>query len=143
MVSTKMSGFTMEVINSDPNMVICGIRILLGSQDVARTPSFVEVTCIFNVICYKFMVLSLSVLFSFPCRLNKVLFSLQVYGRSTQTIVVRNRWFDIPLTREESLQSDKKLVINFGPSQDPDGVTMVDSVKVNIKHFCILFTHFI
>lgn len=42
-VSTKMSGFSMEVINSDPNMVICGIRVLLGSQDVARTPSFVEV----------------------------------------------------------------------------------------------------
>lgn len=57
----------------------------------------------------------------------------QVYGRSIQTLVVRNRWFDIPLTREESLQSDKKLVINFGPSQDPDGITMVDSVKV--KYF--------
>lgn len=39
-----MSGFTMEVINSDPNMVICGIRVLLGSQEVARTPSFVEVS---------------------------------------------------------------------------------------------------
>ncbi|CAB3259165.1 unnamed protein product [Arctia plantaginis] len=98
-VSTKMSGFTMEVINSDPNMVICGIRVLLGSQDVARTP-----TC------------------------------LEVYGRSIQTLVVRNRWFDIPLTREESLQSDKKLVINFGPSQDPDGVTMVDSLKVYGKN---------
>ncbi|XP_063828894.1 E3 ubiquitin-protein ligase UBR4 [Ostrinia nubilalis] len=98
-VSTKMSGFTMEVVNSDPNMVICGIRVLLGSQDVARTPSYVE-----------------------------------IYGRTVQTIVVRNRWFDIPLTREESLNSDKKLTINFGPSQDPDGVTMVDSVKVYGKN---------
>ncbi|KAJ2946624.1 hypothetical protein O0L34_g12681 [Tuta absoluta] len=98
-VSTKMSGFTMEVANSDPNMVICGIRVLLGSQDISRTPSYVE-----------------------------------VYGRTIQTIVVRNRWFDIPLTREESLQSDKKLVINFGPSQDPDGVTMIDSVKVYGKN---------
>lgn len=44
MVSTKMSGFAMEVINSDPNMVICGIRVLLGSQDVARTPTCVEVS---------------------------------------------------------------------------------------------------
>lgn len=34
----------MEIINSDPNMVICGIRILLGTQDIARTPSFVEVS---------------------------------------------------------------------------------------------------
>lgn len=33
----------MEIANSDPNMVICGIRVLLGSQDIARTPSFVEV----------------------------------------------------------------------------------------------------
>ncbi|VVD06116.1 unnamed protein product [Leptidea sinapis] len=41
-VSTKMSGFSLEVINSDSNMVICGIRILLGSQDVARTPTYVE-----------------------------------------------------------------------------------------------------
>ncbi|XP_013166692.1 PREDICTED: E3 ubiquitin-protein ligase UBR4 isoform X4 [Papilio xuthus] len=98
-VSTKMSGFSMEVINSDPNMVICGIRVLLGTQDVARTPSYVE-----------------------------------VYGRTISTVVVRNRWFDIPLTREESLQSDKKLIINFGPSQDPDGVTMVDSVKVYGKN---------
>ncbi|XP_069365949.1 E3 ubiquitin-protein ligase UBR4 isoform X13 [Maniola hyperantus] len=98
-VSTKMSGFSMEISNSDPNMVICGIRLLLGSQDIARTPAYVE-----------------------------------IYGRTIQTIVVRNRWFDIPLTREESLQSDKKLVINFGPSQDPDGVTMVDSVKVYGKN---------
>ncbi|KAJ0180973.1 hypothetical protein K1T71_003058 [Dendrolimus kikuchii] len=98
-VSTKMSGFAMEVINSDTNTVICGIRVLLGSQDVARAPTFVE-----------------------------------IYGRTVPTIVVRNRWFDIPLTREESLQSDKKLVINFGPSQDADGVTMVDSVKVYGKN---------
>lgn len=60
-----------------------------------------------------------------------------MYGRSVQTLVVRNRWFDIPMTREESLQSDKKLVINFGPSQDPDGVTMVDSVKVSLFHIYI------
>ncbi|KAL4709804.1 hypothetical protein ACJJTC_001258 [Scirpophaga incertulas] len=98
-VSTKISGFSMEINNSDPNTVICGIRVLLGNQDVARTPSFVE-----------------------------------VYGRSIPTVVVRNRWFDIPLTREESLQSDKKLVITFGPTQDPEGVTMVDSVKVYGKN---------
>ncbi|XP_038209068.1 E3 ubiquitin-protein ligase UBR4 isoform X2 [Zerene cesonia] len=98
-VSTKMSGFAMDLINSDPNMVICGIRVLLGSQDVARTPTYVE-----------------------------------IHGRAIPTMVVRNRWFDIPLTREESLQSDKKLVVTFGPSQDPDGVTMVDSVKVYGKN---------
>lgn len=47
--------------------------------------------------------------------------------------MARSRWFDIPLTREESLQCDKKLVVNFGPSQDADGVTMIDSVKVNFS----------
>ncbi|XP_052737360.1 protein purity of essence isoform X1 [Bicyclus anynana] len=98
-VSTKMSGFVMEITNSDPNMVMCGIRVLLGTQDVARTPAYVV-----------------------------------IHGRSIQTAVVRNRWFDIPLTREESLQSDKKLAITFGPSQDPDGVTMIDSVKVYGKN---------
>jgi E3 ubiquitin-protein ligase UBR4 len=36
----------------------------------------------------------------------------------------------MPFTREESLQADKKLIITFGPSQDPEGVTMVDSIKV-------------
>ncbi|XP_047525824.1 E3 ubiquitin-protein ligase UBR4 [Pieris napi] len=98
-VSTKMSGFTMEITNSDPNTVVCGIRVLLGSQDVARTPTYVE-----------------------------------IYGRAVPTMVVRNRWFDIPLSREESLQSDKKLCVVFGPSQDPDGVTMVDSVKIYGKN---------
>ncbi|XP_039765320.1 protein purity of essence isoform X3 [Pararge aegeria] len=98
-VSTKMTGFVMDISNSDPNMVICGIRVLLGSQDVARTPTYVE-----------------------------------IYGRSITTNVVRSRWYDIPLTREESLQSDKKLVVTFGPSADPDGVTMVDSVKVYGKN---------
>lgn len=53
-----------------------------------------------------------------------------MFGRSVQTSVARNRWFDLPLTREESLQADKKLVVTFGPSQDPEAVTMVDSVKV-------------
>ncbi|XP_075228020.1 E3 ubiquitin-protein ligase-like protein poe isoform X3 [Lycorma delicatula] len=55
---------------------------------------------------------------------------IEVFGRSIQTTVARNRWFDLPLTREESLQADKKLIVIFGQSQDPDGVTMVDSVKV-------------
>jgi len=54
----------------------------------------------------------------------------QVFGRSIQTNVARNRWFDMPFTREESLQADKKLIITFGPSHDPEGVTMVDSIKV-------------
>ncbi|CAB0040844.1 unnamed protein product, partial [Trichogramma brassicae] len=55
---------------------------------------------------------------------------VEVFGRSVRTILTRSRWFDIPLTREESLQADKKLTITFGPSQDPEGVIMVDSIKI-------------
>lgn len=56
----------------------------------------------------------------------------QVFGRSIRTTLTRSRWFDIPLTREESLQADKKLTIIFGPSQDPEGVIMIDSIKMYV-----------
>ncbi|XP_054271979.1 E3 ubiquitin-protein ligase UBR4-like isoform X4 [Macrosteles quadrilineatus] len=94
-VSTKSTGFNIEITNNDGTQVITGIRVLLGNQDVQRVPGYIEVC-----------------------------------GRTTQTAVARNRWFDLPLTREESLQADKKLTVTFGPSQDPEGVTMVDSIKV-------------
>ncbi|XP_011335506.2 E3 ubiquitin-protein ligase UBR4 isoform X2 [Ooceraea biroi] len=55
---------------------------------------------------------------------------VEVFGRSIRTTLTRSRWFDIPLTREESLQADKKLTITFGPSQDPEGIIMVDSIKI-------------
>lgn len=77
------------------NNFFTGLRVLLGSQDVQRAPSYIE-----------------------------------VFGRAISTAVTRNRWYDIPLTREESLQSDKKLIVTFGPSQDQNVITMVDSIKV-------------
>lgn len=46
------------------------------------------------------------------------------------TVATRARWFDIPMTREESLQSDKKLSILFGPSQDAENITILDSIKI-------------
>ncbi|RZB39229.1 zf-UBR domain containing protein [Asbolus verrucosus] len=91
----KPLGFTVEVTNSDSNMVMVGIRVLVGSQDVQKAPSFVE-----------------------------------VFGRIISLSVTRSRWYDIPFSREESLQADKKLAIMFGPSQDPETLTMVDSIKV-------------
>ncbi|XP_069695727.1 E3 ubiquitin-protein ligase UBR4 isoform X2 [Periplaneta americana] len=94
-VSTKPAGFSIEITNNDTSLVMTGVRIMLGTQDSQRAPSYVE-----------------------------------VFGRSIQTNVARNRWFDMPFTREESLQADKKLILTFGPSQDPEGVTMVDSIKV-------------
>lgn len=105
-VSTKPTGFTLEVTNSDNTLVMTGLRVLLGSQDQTRAPSYIE-----------------------------------IFGRSIETIITRNRWFDIPFTREESLQADKKITVVFGPSTDPDGVTMVDSVKVYGKTKDVLGWH--
>lgn len=66
---------------------------------------------------------------------------IEVLGRTLPLVpVTRSRWFDFPLTREESLQSDKKLVIVFGPSRDAESVTMIDSIKVLV--YTILFLYF-
>ncbi|XP_035739496.1 protein purity of essence-like isoform X1 [Vespa mandarinia] len=94
-VSTKAMGFNVEVTNNDAILVMTGIRVLLGNQDIQRAPLYVV-----------------------------------VFGRTIRTTLTRSRWFDIPLTREESLLADKKLTITFGPSQDPEGVIMVDSIKI-------------
>ncbi|XP_049536263.1 protein purity of essence [Anopheles darlingi] len=93
--STKANGFTLDVINNDQNMVITGVRIQIGSQDVTKAPQRVT-----------------------------------IHGRAVTTIAIRARWFDIPLTREESLQSDKKLSIHFGPSADAEQITILDSIKI-------------
>ncbi|XP_065346150.1 E3 ubiquitin-protein ligase UBR4 [Cloeon dipterum] len=93
--NNRPAGFTVEITNSDPSMVITGIRIQVGSQDPLRSPTFVE-----------------------------------VQGRSIQLNVTGSRWFDFPLTREESLQADRKLSVTFGPSQDPEYATMLDSMLV-------------
>ena len=61
---------------------------------------------------------------------NRVPSFIEVHGRNLPVNLTRSRWFDFPLTREESLVSDKKLTINFGPSFDPAGVNIVDSVQI-------------
>ncbi|KAF5296758.1 hypothetical protein FQR65_LT10159 [Abscondita terminalis] len=91
----KPLGFNVEVTNSDNNMVMTGIRVLVGTQDPHRAPSFIE-----------------------------------VFGRIITITITRSRWYDIPFTREESLQADKKLTVMFGPSQDAETVTMLDSLKI-------------
>lgn len=91
----KTSGFSVDIINTDPNMVICGLRIQVGSQDLTRTPT-----------------------------------SIEVLGRTTSIRPSSFRWYDLPLTRDESMQSDRKLTISFGPSSDPHGITRIDSIKV-------------
>lgn len=102
-VSTKPR-FSIEVTNNDATMVMAGIRVNVGSQDIGRAPGYIE-----------------------------------VLGRTLQMVpITRSRWFDFPLTREESLQSDKKLTIVFGPSRDPEGVTMIDSVKMLVYKIIIM-----
>ncbi|XP_017783583.1 PREDICTED: E3 ubiquitin-protein ligase UBR4 [Nicrophorus vespilloides] len=94
-VCTKAVGFTVEITNTDNNMVMTGIRVLIGTQDPQKAPTFVD-----------------------------------IFGRIITTTAKRSRWFDIPFSREESLQADKKMSIGFGPSQDPETVTLLENLKV-------------
>lgn len=64
---------------------------------------------------------------------NRVPNFIEVFGRSQTVNLTKSRWFDIPLTREESLQADKKVSIVFGPSMDPGGVALVDNVQLYLK----------
>ena len=118
--NTKVSGFQMEVTNNDPNQVIVGVRVCLGCQDVGRIPSYIE------------------------------MFGRTLSIAGNPTPVTRSRWFEFPLTREESLQggTDKKITITFGQSLDPGGVNIVDCVQVfgktkvtkwTLYHFNIIF----
>lgn len=97
-VSTKPSGFTLEINITDPNTVFTGVRILIGTQDPLRAPQ-----------------------------------SVTILDRTVTTVATRPRWFDIPLTRDESLQLERKLSLTFGPSQDYEHICMLDSIKVYTK----------
>lgn len=35
--------FQIEVTNNDANMVMCGLRVLVGTQDAQKAPTYVEV----------------------------------------------------------------------------------------------------
>ena len=59
--------------------------------------------------------------------------SIEMFGRSIPVSLARARWFEFPLTREESIQCQGKLSITFGPTMDPDGVNMIDSVQIWTK----------
>ena len=62
--------------------------------------------------------------------INRVPSFIEVHGRNLPVNLTRSRWFDFPLTRDETLNNDKKVTINFGPSFDPAGVSIVDSVQI-------------
>ncbi|UYV64027.1 UBR4, partial [Cordylochernes scorpioides] len=61
---------------------------------------------------------------------HKVPSYVEIFGRTLQINLVRNRWFDFPFTREESLTADKRFSIFFGASTDTSGATIVDSIKI-------------
>ena len=113
--NTKPTGFELEISNLDANQVIVGIRVMLGSQDTSRVPSYIEV---------------------FGRRLP-----IGIGGMDGRTNLTRGRWFELPLTRDESLAvggatigvsggEKQKLVLTFGPSLDPGSVNIIDSVQI-------------
>lgn len=55
---------------------------------------------------------------------------IEVYNRTITVTYQRNRWYNIPLTREEILQSDKSLTLKFGCSGDLHGIQIIDSISV-------------
>jgi E3 ubiquitin-protein ligase UBR4 len=61
---------------------------------------------------------------------NRAPLNVTIHGRTINTVATRQRWFDLPLTREESLLSDKRLIIHFGASQDAEQVVILDSIKI-------------
>ena len=96
--NTNPVGFSMDITNSDTNTVMVAIRVLLGTQDVSRVPS-----------------------------------SLEILGRSTHITLLRPRWVEFCFTREKSIQCQNKILVNFGDTQDPGGVNMIDSIQVWTK----------
>jgi len=92
---TKPQGFCIDILNNDPNMVICGIRVHVGVHELSKSPS-----------------------------------SIEILGRTIQIHPLTPRWYDLPLTREESIQADKRLTVVFGPSTDSSRTTLVDMIKV-------------
>ena len=65
--------------------------------------------------------------------LTRVPASLEMFGRTVHITVARPRWVEFCFTREESIQASNKATINFGASQDPGGVNMIDCVQVWTK----------
>ena len=74
----SQAGFSVEVTNTDATTVMVGVRVLVGTQDVQRAPTYVE-----------------------------------LFGRTVAMVLQRHRWFDIPLTKEESLQVPVSFIIFF------------------------------
>ena len=62
--------------------------------------------------------------------LEKVPAYFKVFNRQIPCTLIRPRWFDICLTREETYICENKLVLHFAASHELNHVTIVDSLKV-------------
>ncbi|CAF1322792.1 unnamed protein product, partial [Rotaria sordida] len=95
--NVRTGGFTLEVINKDPdNKVITGVRIHIGLYSMDKSPQYFE-----------------------------------LFGRTIQVNNLQGpRWYDLCLTREESIQGEKKFNIFIAQSIDPNHITVIDDVKV-------------
>jgi hypothetical protein len=59
----------------------------------------------------------------------------EFFGRTVQVNDQQGpRWYDLGLTREESIQAEKKLAIFIAQSPDANQVTVIDDVKVYGKN---------
>lgn len=77
--NTKPGGFVLEISNlQSATMVVTGIRVMLRSHSLEKTPSFVE-----------------------------------VFGRTHNVNMASaaTRWIDVPFTRDESIQAEKRFKI--------------------------------
>lgn len=61
---------------------------------------------------------------------EKVPSYFEILGRRQAVNLTRGRWYDFPLTRDESLASAAKLTVMFGPSRDESGVNFLDGIKI-------------
>ncbi|CAF3538830.1 unnamed protein product [Rotaria sp. Silwood1] len=95
--NVRTGGFTLEVINKDPdNKVITGVRIHIGLYSMDKSPQYFE-----------------------------------LFGRTIQVNNLQGpRWYDLCLTREESIQAEKKFNIFISQSVDTNHITVIDDVKV-------------
>ena len=95
--NVRAAGFTLEVINKDPeNMLITAVPIRIGSYAMDKLPQHLE------------------------------------YFRRTVQLNPQHgpRWCDLCLTREESIQTEKKFSIFVAPSLDANHITVIDEGKI-------------
>ncbi|EFA82601.1 hypothetical protein PPL_04293 [Heterostelium album PN500] len=91
----NLDSLSLIAYNNDPDVVICGIRVLLGHASLKHIPT-----------------------------------ELRVFDRVITTTESLRRWYDIPLTKEESLKSSKKLTLIASSAYNLGNAPIIDSVEI-------------